>query len=75
MKGRRERVFLVVDGHPSHNAKLVKDYVQSLAGKLELHLLPPYAPDLNPDEFVWSYTKANGVSKKPLRQNEDGRGI
>ena len=70
MKGRRERVFLVVDGHPSHKAKLVAAYVKSLRGKLELHFLPPYAPDLNPDEFVWGYAKTNGVSKKPLRQNE-----
>jgi transposase len=30
----------------------VKEYVQSTRGKLELHFLPPYAPDLNPDEFV-----------------------
>jgi transposase len=70
MKGRRERVFLVVDGHPSHKAKLVAAYVKSLRGKLELHFLPPYAPDLNPDEFVWGYAKTNGVSKKPLRHNE-----
>jgi len=73
MNGRRERVFLVVDGHPSHKAKLVQGYVKSLAGKLELHFLPPYAPDLNPDEFVWGYAKTNGVSKKPLRQNESLR--
>ena len=70
MKGRREHVFLVVDGHPSHKAKTVAAYIKSLAGKLELHFLPPYAPDLNPDEFVWGYAKTNGVSKKPLRQNE-----
>ena len=25
---------------------------------------------MNPDEFVWSYMKANGLSKKPLKQNE-----
>jgi transposase len=37
---------------------------------LELHFLPPYAPDLNPDEFVWQHAKTNGVAKKPLRQNE-----
>jgi transposase len=70
MKGRRERVILVVDGHPSHKAKKVAAYVKSLRGKLELHFLPPYAPDLNPDEFVWSHAKTNGVSKKPLRKNE-----
>ncbi len=73
MKGRRERVFLVVDGHPSHTAKTVEAYVQSLGGKLELHRLPPYAPYLNPDEFVWAHAKTNGVSKKPLSKNESLR--
>jgi transposase len=70
MKGRREKIFLVVDGHPAHKANLVNDYIGSLEGQLELHPLPAYAPDLNPDEFVWSHMKSNGVSKKPLKQNE-----
>jgi len=70
MKGRKATVFLIVDGHPSHTAKLVQRYVESLGGRLELHRLPSYAPDLNPDEFVWSHMKKNGVSKKPLKQNE-----
>jgi transposase len=70
MQGRAGKVFLVVDGHPAHKANLVKAYLKSLEGRLELHFLPPYAPDLNPDEFVWSYMKNNGVSKKPLKQNE-----
>ncbi len=67
---QRGKVFLVVDGHPAHKAKIVKAYLKRLQGRLELHFLPPYAPDLNPDEFVWSYMKSNGVSKKPLKQNE-----
>jgi transposase len=70
MSRRPGKVFLVIDGHPAHKANVVKDYVQGLKGRLELHFLPPYAPDLNPDEFVWSYMKTNGVSKKPLKQNE-----
>jgi transposase len=70
MQCQTGKVFLVVDGHPAHKAKLVQKYVQRLQGRLELHFLPPYAPDLNPDELVWSYMKANGVSKKPLKQNE-----
>jgi transposase len=73
MKGRRGKAFLVVDGHPAHKANIVKQYVQSLKGRLELHFLPPYAPDLNPDEFVWSHMKTNGVSKKPLKKNESMR--
>jgi len=73
MKGRSGKVFLVLDGHPAHKAKVVKSYVGSLKGRLELHPLPTYAPDLNPDEFVWSYMKNNGVSKKPLKKNESLR--
>ena len=72
-RGRPGKVYLVVDGHPSHRAKRVSEYVQSTRGRLELHFLPPYAPDLNPDEFVWQHTKTNGVAKKPLRKGESLR--
>ena len=73
MKSQRGKVFLVLDGLAIHKAKTVMGYVDSLKGRLELHALPPYCPDLNPDEFVWSYMKNNGVSKKPLKQNESLR--
>jgi hypothetical protein len=43
-------VFLILDGHPAHIAQVVAQYVQRLAGRLELHFLPAYAPELNPDE-------------------------
>jgi transposase len=73
MRRRRSRVFLVLDGHPAHIAKIVAEYVQSLRGALELHFLPGYAPELNPDEFVWNHLKRQGVSKKPLRKDESLR--
>lgn len=50
-------VFLIVDGHPTHRSKLIRDYVASLEGRLTLFTLPPYAPQLNPDEAVWSHVK------------------
>jgi len=28
-----------------------------------------YAPELNPDEFVWHEIKQNGTSKRPLKRN------
>ncbi len=52
MHGQRRPVFLIVDGHPAHRAKLVTAYVESLRGKLRLHFLPPYSPELNPDELA-----------------------
>jgi transposase len=73
LRYRRRPVFLVVDRHPAHVAKAVMAFVQSLRGRLELHFLPGYAPDLNPDEFVWNHLRQKGVSKTPLRQNESLR--
>lgn len=70
MKGRRRPLHLVLDGLPAHKTRAVRDYVGSLKGKLTLHFLPGYAPDLNPDELVWSYAKRTGVSRRPLRAGE-----
>jgi len=73
LRRRPRKVFLVVDGHPSHRAKLVARYVQSLRGRLELHFLPGYAPDLNPDEFVWNHLRQRGTAKRPLLRGESLR--
>jgi len=73
LRHRRRPVFLVVDRHPAHIANWVAEFVPSLRGRLELHFLPGYAPDLNPDEFVWNHLRQKGVSKTPLRQGESLR--
>jgi transposase len=70
MRHRSKPVHLVVDGLPAHKTKLVKDYVASTGGRLTLHLLPGYAPELNPDELVWSHVKRTGVARTPLRKGE-----
>lgn len=70
MYRRKKPVRLVVDGLPAHKKALVKDYVASTAGKLTLHFLPGYAPDLNPDELVWSHAKRTGVARSPLKAGE-----
>jgi transposase len=59
MFNRKKAVHLTVDGLPAHKKAVVKDYVASTQGKLTLHFLPGYAPDLNPDELVRSHVKRN----------------
>ena len=70
MKNRSKPVHPVVDGLPAHKKANVRDYIASTDGKLSMHVLPGYAPDLNPDELVWSHVKRTGVARNPLRAGE-----
>jgi transposase len=70
MRRRAKPVHLVVDGLPAHKTAVVKAYVASTRGRLTLHFLPGYSPDLNPDEAVWSHMKRTGVARTPLRRGE-----
>ena len=70
MRRRTKPLHLVLDGLPAHKTSLVKAYVASTEGRLTLHFLPGYAPDLNPDELVWSHVKRTGVARTPLRKGE-----
>ncbi|EQD78419.1 ISXoo2 transposase, partial [mine drainage metagenome] len=70
MHRRTKPLHLVLDGLPAHKGKVVKAYVKSTRGKLTLHFLPGYAPELNPDELVWSHTKRTGPARRPLRAGE-----
>ena len=70
MKRRRRPLFLVLDNLATHKAKVVTEYVASTRGKLELHYLPGYAPELNPDELVWNYMKRTGTARRSLGKGE-----
>lgn len=70
MKYRRKPIHLVLDSLPAHKKAIVRDYVAATEGKLTLHFLPGYAPDLNPDELVWSHVKRTGAARRPLQQGE-----
>lgn len=70
--GSKRPVFLIVDGHPAHRAKVVEKRVEKQNGALRLFYLPPYSPELNPDEYVWNDVKNNGVARAGVR---DERGL
>jgi transposase len=56
--GMDRKIFLIVDGHPAHKAKMIRSFVEENADAIELFFLPPYAPELNPDELAWAHLKA-----------------
>jgi len=73
MKGRHKSIHLVLDSLPAHKKASVREYVASTNGRLTLHFLPGYAPDLNPDELVWSHIKRTGTARRPLQKGESLR--
>ena len=54
--------FVVVwDRLQAHRAAAVRAYLNSCPGTKSVHL-PPYAPELNPVEYVWNYLKINPLA-------------
>jgi transposase len=52
------KLLVVWDRLPAHRSQVVKDFLREGATRrIHLAQLPSYAPDLNPDEGVWSYLK------------------
>ncbi|MDP3871917.1 MAG: IS630 family transposase [Methyloversatilis sp.] len=46
------KVFLILDNLRVHHAKLVTEWLQEHQAKIEVFYLPPYSPELNPDEYL-----------------------
>ena len=65
----RKPIILIQDSHPAHVAAATRRFVQARGKRLTVYNLPAYAPDLNPDEHVWTYLK--GIFRQdPLALDE-----
>jgi transposase len=64
-------VFLVLDGHPVHRSKAVKQFAASTNGRLQLCFLPGYAPELNPGEWVWKHVKHDRIGRAGVTGPDD----
>lgn len=60
-------IFLIVDGHSAHTAGMTREFVQGTEGRMNMYFLPPYSPELNPDEWVWKSIKHDRVGKLAAR--------
>ena len=66
MHNAENPVFLIWDGHPTHNSHKVKKCIESFDGQLEVFFLPSYSPELNPTEQVWNNVKDYGIGRKKI---------
>ncbi len=51
------KIIVIEDNARPHISGEVKDFVNKNKNRIAIFYLPPYSPDLNPDEKVWRYLK------------------
>lgn len=58
----RGKLILVIDNLRVHKSKIVIAYLKNQKDWLKVEFLPPYAPELNPVEYLWSSRKRKDFS-------------
>lgn len=67
VKSTDQKVFLIVDNLRAHKAKAVQEWLDGKQDQIEVHYLPAYSPDLNPDEFLNNTIKRQLANLPPAQ--------
>lgn len=71
IKYSKQKIFFVTDGHPAHKTKKLNEWLAQRTHRLKVFFLPPYSPELNPQEYVNQDLKTNVIGKKrPINKEE-----
>jgi transposase len=66
LKALRKRLWrklpIIRDGAAQHKSRIVKAYLESTRGAVQMALLPGYAPDLNPVESLWAWLERHALA-------------
>ncbi len=54
-------IILICDNLKPHHSKKVKKFLD-VHPRFQIEFLPPYCPELNPDEGVWNWTKTEDLA-------------
>jgi len=63
-------IFVIADNARYHHSKRVQEFLEENEGSIMMAFLPPYTPELNPDEQVWNYAKRE-MGKKSIHNKEE----
>lgn len=55
-------LLIIWDGLKTHRSRLVREYLDSQHGNIQMAFLPPYAPGLNPVEYLWAWLKRHALT-------------
>ena len=62
-----QKIHVIADNLRVHHSKVIKRWARRYAHLIELHYLPSYCPDLNPDEYLNCDLKTE-LAKRPERR-------
>lgn len=63
------KIFVIVDNLRVHHAKVIQRWLKFHRNLIEVHYLPSYSPDLNPDEYLNCDLKTE-LAKRPERREK-----
>ena len=58
----KTKLLIVWDGAAQHKSRIVREYLDSTLGRVQMALLPAYSPDLNPVEYLWAWLKRHALA-------------
>ncbi|WP_197386647.1 IS630 family transposase [Ralstonia pseudosolanacearum] len=58
----KRKLLIVWDGAAQHKSRVVREYLDSTRGAVQMALLPSYSPDLNPVEYLWAWLKRHALA-------------
>jgi transposase len=58
----RQPLLVIWDGLRAHRSRLVREYLDSIDGHIQIAFLPAYSPDLNPVEYLWAWLKRHALA-------------
>lgn len=71
IKYSKRKIYFVTDGHPAHKTKKLNKWLTANKEKIEVLFLPPYSPELNPQEYRNQDVKTNVIGKhRPINKAE-----
>ena len=68
--GSTRKIYVIMDNLPVHKGKAVTAWIAANADRIKVFYLPPYAPDVNPDEYLNNDLKQNVHRKSGLPQSK-----
>ena len=74
LASRTAKVYVILDGHPSHRSRKVKNWVAARSQRIRLVFLPPYSPELNPVEYLNNDVKGNSQRSGRARDRDQLQG-